>query len=234
MADVTFTAIAQPAPACYPSDFNALMQMIANQALRGTVPDNSGGGIFVGSTPPSSSLTQKVWFKIDATGRPFGAYMFYNGRWRKCYTGSIGDIKLYLGAFNGVFDGTGRGIIGGSGPYDEDGWALCNGQNATPNLDGYFPVGAAWNGSTWVSNPDALGYRGSGGGSITIALANLPALNTDFGVFNFTIGSSQAVLNQGTQPNTVTRTVNGTGANTPIRVAPTFIAMALLMFIGYA
>jgi len=41
---------------------------------------------------------------------------------------SVGDIANY-------FDATGLG--NGSGPYD--GWAICNGSNGTPNLDGKFP-----------------------------------------------------------------------------------------------
>lgn len=235
MADVTLTAVLQPAPACYPPDVNALAQLLADFMLKGTVPDNSGGGVFVGSTQPSSSITNKVWFKIDAAGRPFGAYLFYNGNWRKCYTGSIGDIKLYRGAFNGVFDGTGRGIIGGSGPNDEDGWAVCNGNNGTPNLNGFFPAGARWSGAAWVSDADPTTPGvGSGGGNAHIALANLPGLDIDFGQFNFTIGSAQASLNQGTLPNTITRRVKGTGQNTPLKVVPTFIALAYLQFIGYA
>jgi hypothetical protein len=211
--------------------------MIATQGLRGTVPDNAGGGIFVGSSPPSSSLTHKVWFKIDAAGRPFGAYMFYNGNWRKCYTGSLGDIKLYIGAFNGVFDGSGRGIIGGSGPYDEDGWQLCNGQNGAPNLDGYFPAGAAWNGSAWVTSADGLSYKTSGGvRQIQIALGNLPAINTPMAYSPFwakDTGNSYLNASQTVGQGVKQFKATGTGANTPINTTPVFIAMAYLMFIGY-
>jgi hypothetical protein len=240
MADVTFTAISQPAPACYPPDVNALLVLIATLGLKGTIPDTSGGGVFVGSSPPSSSLTNKVWFKTDAAGRPFGAYMFYNGNWRKCYTGSLGDIKLYLGAFNGVFDGTGRGIIGGTGGYDEDGWAICNGNNGTPNLEGYFPCGARWSGSAWVTNPETTEVTSGGQrGPFQIAAANLPQLTVNpYGIrVGSTPGGGGAFL--GSYPSDphvggywpINETLNSPNNPLPIHL---FVAMAYLLFIGYA
>ena len=235
MADVTFTAITQPAPACYPPDLNALLTLLATQGLRGTVPDNAGGGVFVGSIAPSSSLTNKVWFKIDQAGRPLGIYMFYNGNWRKVYTGSFGDIKLYIGPFNGVFDGTGRGVVGG----DQDGWAVCNGQNGAPNLDGNYPCCAVWNGSAWVANPDGLGYRGSGGvRGIQIAPSNLPQLHVNAHGIDVVVGSgslTRTAIAQQTQPVAGVWSVNET-VNSPNSVLPSqlFIATAYLIFLGYA
>src|SRR5258705_10100143 len=127
MANVTFSPNHQPAPACYPTDVNGFLDMLTTGGgLSGTIPDTAGGGVFVGSSPPSSALTNKVWYKTDAAGRPLGVYMFYNGNWRKVYTGAvIGEVRLYVGGYNGVFDGTGRGILGG----DLDGWVIMNGQN---------------------------------------------------------------------------------------------------------
>lgn len=240
MSDVTFTANNQPAPACYPADVNGMLNLIANGGLHGTVPDNAGGGIYVGSIPPSSSLTNKVWAKIDGAGRPIGMYMFYNGNWRKTYTGSYGDIKFYVGPFNGVFDGTGKGLIGGNGPYDEDGWALCNGQNGTPNWvgSGCFPAAANWNGSAWVSAVDGTGYKAAGGVTqIQIQLGNLPNIQTPL-AFHYIneVGTAVPfiVASQSGDQGVMQAHATGTGADTPINTTPVFVAMGLLMFIGYA
>src|SRR5258707_2665742 len=132
MANVSFTPNHQPAPACYPSDVNGLLDMLTTGGgMSGTIPDTAGGGVFVGSSAPSSALTNKVWFKTDGAGRPLGVYMFYNGNWRKVYTGVVyGEIRLYVGGYNGGFYGTGRGII----YCDADWCARCNGCNRTARL----------------------------------------------------------------------------------------------------
>lgn len=246
MANVTFTANNQPAPACYPPDVNGMLNLIANGGISGTIPDNAGGGIYVGSVPPSSSLTNKLWARIDGAGRPLGMYMFYNGNWRKVYNGSYGDIKLYVGPFNGVFDGTGRGVIGGTPPYDQDGWQICNGNNGTVDMagNGYFPASAAWNGTQWVSDIDGTGYKNVGGTkTIKIALLNLPQVITPHTYFDLgnpgpgTLPFSMAGQGAptGGQSGGVSQLLaTGTGPQSPINIVPTFIAMAYLMFIGYA
>jgi hypothetical protein len=246
MANVTFTFNPVPAPACYPPDFNGLAQeLTTGGVLVGTIPDTAGGGVFVGSSPPSSALANKVWFVTDSAGRPLGVKMFYNGNWRRVYTGALGDIKLYIGPFNGVFDGTGRGIVGGSGAYDEDGWAVCNGNNGTQNLEGYFPCGASWSGSAWVANPEGTGAIGSGGsrGRLTIQPNNLPGMHVSqplYGAvgagcgFNLTSGGDGAGP-CGTSTSSIMSNATGTavGGQSPISMLPLFIAMAYLQFVGY-
>jgi hypothetical protein len=182
MATVSFVANHVPAPACYPADYNALLDgLTTGGGISGTVPDNAGGGIFVGSSPPGSSLTNKVWYKVDGAGRPIGVYMFYNGNWRKVYSGvSLGEIRMWSGSWDGVFDGTGRGVIGG----DLDGWAVCNGQNGTPNLEAMFIVGGSpgqqvgQGANVWYSDVEGDAWRHSGGakGRHTIARTDLPKL----------------------------------------------------------
>jgi hypothetical protein len=238
MAAVTFAANLQPAPACYPPDINALLTLIANQGLSGTVPDNSGGGIYVGSVAPSSSLTQKVWFKIDAAGRPLGIFMFYNGNWRKIYTGAIGDIKVFSGSPSGLFDGTGRGIVSSQ----QDGWALCNGNNGTPNLVNRFIVGSTgWDGSGWPTTVDGVNRYTGGVGTFVVGPTNLPQMivqafatqtgqkvasgggnqvgaPSDLAVANWPVISSGAPV----------------GGSVPINNCPPYYAMAYCAFIGYA
>jgi hypothetical protein len=241
MANVTFLANPQPAPACYPSDVNGLLQVVANGGISGTVPDNSGGGIFVGPSPPSSSLTNKVWYKTDAAGRPLGVFMFYNGNWRKVYTGvGIGEIRMYIGT-NTVFDASGRGIIGG----DFDGWVVCNGNNGTPNLTSSFPMAGhmganttppspdgwwaqAENPGTWVRSGGALGPR-------KIAASNLPSLFTT--MYGDPMGKPAGTGAYGLNGPVATTffyedtTLNS--PNTPLHFEP-YTVMGFIMFVGYA
>jgi hypothetical protein len=247
MANVSFSFNPVPAPACYPSDVNSLAQMLTNGGvLAGTVPDNAGGGVFVGSSPPSSALTNKVWFKTDAAGRPLGVFMFYNGNWRKVYTGiGYGELRMYIGS-NTVFDGTGRGVIGG----DFDGWQLCNGQNGAPNLEAYFAVGGQWGTATdgsgdtgWVTDTDGLYWRNHGGAKRNqIAAANLPALHVSAWAYAlrpaYSSGTPGLLLSNappqagveqvGTWP--VIETQGSPNSDLP---KPLFFAVAYMMFIGY-
>lgn len=246
MANVTFTYNPELPPACYPADVNGLAQLLTQGGmLAGTVPDNAGGGIFVGSSPPSSSLTYKVWFKIDSAGRPLGVYMYYNGNWRKLYTNvGIGEIRMYYGGGEN-FDGTGLGVIGG----DSDGWAICNGNNGTPDLTGnFFPVSGRWDGNGWaVLDPVSGGWQyqgGQGQSGHKISIYDLPDLK-----------AQGWVVTEGTQlggpgpfftpanPNTSGATqsitwsiesggvvVPGTNNTLPL---PNYIGFGFLMFVGY-
>jgi len=51
----------------------------------------------------------------------------------------VGFIGMYSGSTDAsLFDGTGKGIVGSK----MEGWAICNGNNGTPNLRGRFIVGS--------------------------------------------------------------------------------------------
>jgi hypothetical protein len=238
MANVTFTANPQPAPACYPSDVNGMLQLAAGGGLSGTVPDNAGGGVFVGSSPPSSSLTNKVWYKTDAAGRPLGVYMFYNGNWRKVYTGAIiGEIRLYVGG-QAAFDASGRGLIGG----DLDGWAVCNGNNGTTNLVNYLPTAGHMGQSVgkpdgWWCDGETPGTWVQGGGAFgprRITGANLPQLLTVvYGTPTAATPGTGAYHLNG--PVAVTFWPEATSQGSPNNPLPyqAYIAMAFIEFIGY-
>lgn len=249
MATVTFTPNPVPAPACYPSDVNGMLTLLTTGGgITGTIPDTAGGGVSVGSAAPSSALTNKVWFAVDAAGRPISVRLFYNGKWRPVYRASIGDVKLYFGAFNSVFDGTGLGIAHDQTvtPYDQEGWAVCNGQNGTPNLEGYFPCGASWNGSAWVANPEGTGAVGSGGAraQITIQPNNLPAMYVRTGIFGASGAPCGYNLSDGSDgpgacglsPHSQVRSAGDApvGGQAPISHTHLFYAMAYIIFIGYA
>jgi hypothetical protein len=234
MANVTFQANPQPAPACYPSDVNGLLQLAAGGGLSGTVPDNSGGGIFAGSSPPSSSLTNKVWFKTDGAGRPLGVYMFYNGNWRKVYTGvGYGEVRMYTGAAS-VFDGSGRGIVTG----DFDGWCLCNGGNGTPNLIDRFIVSGSWNGSAWTTNVDGRVNRTAGGapGPNIIRPSNLPQLSVECfasGTAPLTGGNGYCIGGPTQLGVSIWPVIETQGSPNTELPLPYFYTLAFMMFVGY-
>lgn len=92
-----------------------------------------------GAATPDVDDQDKVWHRVDATGRPLGTYVFYSGAWRKQYSGLIGEVVMYSGDPAQDFAGSGgAGTVGG----EWDGWQLCNGSNGSPNLSDKFIVGA--------------------------------------------------------------------------------------------
>jgi hypothetical protein len=244
MASVSFTPNHQTPPACYPSDVNGMLDLLTTGGgLSGTIPDTAGGGVFVGSTPPSSSLTNKVWFRTDGAGRPQGIYMFYNGNWRKVYTGvALGEIRMFSGPFSVYFDAGGRGLVGG----DLDGWALCDGNNGTPNLEGFFPVGGQRGQAVgqatdqWFSNCEGNGWRSSGGNrGLTINMNYLPAMvaHTQSVGFQQGTGAGFAVattdVTQAAYHLQVTDLAGNPGAGQQLPSQHLYIALGFIMFVGY-
>jgi hypothetical protein len=239
MADVTFTPNLQPAPACYPSDVNGLLTLITTGGgISGTIPDNAGGGIYVGSVAPSSSLTNKVWFQIDAAGRPLGVYMFYNGNWRLVYTGRPTEIKMFNGNWTLYFDGTGLGIVGGTW----DGWALCNGNNGTQNMIDNFVIAGSEYVDEWLTGVNGpLQNAGGQQGPWTLAASQMPELSVD------AWGWFRPPLPEAGQPGLFIAPsgVSGAGVigewlinetagspNNPLPFPP-FIALGFAAFVGY-
>jgi hypothetical protein len=131
-----------------------------------------------------------------------------------------------------------------------DGWALCNGQNGTPNLTGYFltpGVQGQYVGQQtdiWYTDADGGGvWRNVGGqkGPQFVQTANLPPLvargNERGGQWQAgSDGGSLAVID-GTAP---TYTIPVVDANTGIpgggqalSFPVAFVAVGFIMFIGY-
>jgi hypothetical protein len=245
MAFVSFTPNHQPLPACYPSDVNGMLDLLTTGGgLSGQIADTAGGGVFVGSTPPSSSLTNKVWYKTDAAGRPLGVFMFYNGNWRKVYTGvALYEIRMFAGPFSLYFDGTGRGLVGG----DVDGWALCNGQNGTLNLEGYFPVSGLPGQSVgqgtdgWFSNCEGTGWHPQGGQrGLTLNMNYLPPMVAHSHIAGYTVGSggqgAALSTNDGTAPDYQLPVSDGAGNRGLGHQLPSqhlYIALGFIQFVGY-
>lgn len=149
MPDTPVTVqFAAPPPDFCPGTFEETVDEL-NLLVSASIPGTNTPYLVQDSTPTVGEQTY-IWFKT-VSGKPTGIYKFYDGLWRKVYTGSIGDVKLFSGDPAPVFDGTGKGIPGG----EQDGWYLCNGQNATPNLSDKFIVAAHMDGSGAV-----VGYSG--------------------------------------------------------------------------
>jgi hypothetical protein len=131
------TGFDSPDPLDCPLTFAALV------ALLNELVHSEFEGDFIpyvtGAATPAVDDQNKVWHKVDSNGRPLGTYVFYSGTWRKQYSGLIGEVVMYSGDPAVDFAGTnGAGTVSG----EWDGWALCNGNNGTPNLSDKFVVGA--------------------------------------------------------------------------------------------
>lgn len=140
-----------PPPEVCPQTYGELIADL-NERVTGSIESEIKPYVF-GSTTPAVEDQDKVWERTDPSGRPLGSYVFYDGNWRKAYTVGIGAQMMYGGDPAIDFAETGgRGTVGGH----FDGWALCNGNNGTPNLSDRFIVGAKM-------DDLAVGYPGGSG-----------------------------------------------------------------------
>lgn len=220
-----------PPGICLPGDPNALIQFVAQYL---SVTFNQQINFFnYGSQAPSVSDQDKPWFRLDPQGRPMGWYAFYNGVWRKVLTASVGTITNYFGPTAGLFDSTGRGIAGSLW----DGWALCNGQNGTPDLRNKIILGAnAYNssGGKWEAEFDGVATSSGGAHQIKLTIPQLPAHthevkgfyrywrgSADFGDASWEADSAKSVK---TEP---------TGEGEFINIMNPYVVAAKVMCIGY-
>lgn len=130
----------------------------------------------VGSATPAVSDQDKVWAKTDSAGRPTALMFFYNGNWRRFYSGSADEVRIFIGNPSTHFDTDGLGKIGG----EWDGWRIANG-NSTLDMSNQFLVGANMTGnvpngftSTWQSTVAGTAASTGGAASYTLVNNNLP------------------------------------------------------------
>lgn len=142
------------------------------------------------------------------------------------YVMPIGGIIIWSGN-SSLFDSSGKGIDAMIG------WALCNGENNTPNLQNHFVLGAA---------NDAQVNNTGGQSNISIGLQNLPShthtiYSTQGGFGNLGLGlqaedgsphvpfvlSTSAFGTQATDP---------TGGDVPIDIMPPFVQLYYIMKIA--
>jgi hypothetical protein len=167
------THLGNPDPGFAPTSLSDLYKDIDSKLT--TVFDQAFSYIpyVVSATTPGVNDQDKIWAKLDGAGRPIGLFFFYGGNWRRFYNASINDIGMFSGNPAGVFDNTGKGIVG----TDQDGWCLANGQNGTINLSNQFVVAADMSGvgyaSGWQSLVDGVSEKKTGGeNSITSNATN--------------------------------------------------------------
>lgn len=147
-------------------------------ALLNTLVSSSMAGTF---TPyimqfatPATDDQDKLWARLDGSGRLMGLFKYYSGAWRRQFTGRPSQMALFNGNPATYFDGTGLGIVSG----EWDGWALANGANGTPNLSDRFLVigkiddSSGFNEGTGHWETHASGTNHPTGGTATITLTD--------------------------------------------------------------
>lgn len=126
-------AIANPDPSEAPTTFQELVTL-----LRTLITAEVTGTYLpyvTGSATPDVGDQDKAWQRTDVGGRPMGTYVYYSGTWRRQYRGP--GIVMYDGDPAVDFAGVGGlGTVGG----EWDGFALCNGNNGTPDLSDKFII----------------------------------------------------------------------------------------------
>lgn len=130
-------SFANPGPDECPLTFTDLVALL-NTLISGEI-EGEFVAYVTGVAIPAVDDQDKVWHRVDAQGRPVGTYVFYQGAWRKEYSVPVGTIAMYSGDPSIDFSGSGhKGTVGG----EWDGWAICSGENGSPNLSDKFIVGA--------------------------------------------------------------------------------------------
>lgn len=238
------TSFATPDPSENPLNLTSLidlLNLLVTSAIQGDYAP-----YVLSSTAPGVLDQDKVWIQTDTSGRPIATKTFYNGGWRRVYNGMPKEIRGYTGNPSVDFDTTGRGKISG----DYDGWAICNGNNGTPNLTDRFLVSAhvdnsnghtGYGATGWSTFVDETSLQGTGGERNVF----LDATNTyQPGHQGITVdrwqadGNSRSSTGQlygiGSQ-NPITLLPEDPGETTPhsFSIIPPFYALAFITFVGY-
>lgn len=139
----------------------------------GTILALDSGNVAIGVTTTSAKLEVAGQVKITGGSPGTGKILTSDANglasWQEPATGGsggntpLGGVIMYSGAWN--FDSTGLGT------GDLLGWALCNGNNGTPDLSSRFVMGTA--------NAAALETSG-GSNSYALTTAQLPSHNHSF------------------------------------------------------
>lgn len=160
MADIDPTAalsvdinIAAPDPNDCPANFVELIALL-DTLISGTIIGNFLPYV-TGTDTPGSDDRNKVWHRLDTNGKPIGTFLYFNGAWRRQYSGRLGQMSYYSGDPEFDFDDDGRGRLeGDNGSTGEwDGWHLCNGEDGTLDLsDKFIVVGRRFNNGRWETD----------------------------------------------------------------------------------
>lgn len=245
--DINITA---PDPNDCPATFVEMVALL-DTLITGTVIGDFLPYI-TGTDTPGSDDQDKVWHRLDTNGKPIGSFIYFNGKWRREYSGRLGQICLYSGDPAFDFDDSGRGKIeGDDGATGEwDGWHLCNGEDGTEDLRDKFIVGGRrYNANLWESDVSVVtpaegpprGAAAHTGGTNEITLTSETTFQP--AVAPIVIGQWTA---EGNAPGvSLFGPTNGGGDVTfqaasdgvpepdPIPVLPPYLAVAYVVFVGY-
>ena len=114
----------------------------------------------------------------------------------------VGGIIMWSGATNNI----------------PSGWALCDGQNGTPNLQDRFIVGA---GSSYSVNDTG------GAASVTLTINQMPSHNHSYTMINFDQGSAGGASSYGQGTSSVSTGSKGGGQSHENR--PPYYALAYII-----
>jgi hypothetical protein len=237
----------QPDPSMHPQTFGEACAFI-DQLLRGTV-QGSYIPYVIGETTPAVSDQDKLWFRLDAAGRPLGLFFYYNGSWRRQNTGLFNEVRMYAGNPSFFFDATGKGIVGS----EWDGWALANGLNGTPNLTDRFIIAGHMDGTSGIGMFSAgwqtgiTGVASKNGGHIetTLTIPQIPSEDAEKIVADKWAASGNARSNSGqlyglhseatadADTFTIVPEVTGNADPDPVPTLPPYIALGFAVYIGY-
>lgn len=235
-------SIANPDPSAAPTTLTQLIVIL--RTLITAVVTGTYVPYVQGSATPAVGDQDKVWHRTDGGGRPMGTYIYYSGAWRRQYTGRLNQIVMYNGDPAVDFGGAGGlGTVGG----EWDGFALCNGNNGTPNLSDKFIVGSKMDDLT-------IGYSGGAhktsvsgsttqtGGVATVTLDDdhtyrpaRPAVTArKHTADGNTANPGGPLYGSGTADITLLDADSGNETPDAIATLPPYYALALAQFVGYA
>lgn len=196
-----------------------------------TTLDNAGAGDNGKVLTLDSAQTSGVkWAAPGGIGyTTTGDMSYYNGGNQRLGIGSTGQILTVSGGLPSWAANTSNipaGLIAiwpGSIASIPSGWALCDGQNGTPNMQGLMVVGAG-NHSPAATGGFGLLAEGTVAGSTTHthSFSDTSSINSTLTTFNNGSGSSVSVA-----ANNHTHSVSGTTGSTSNR--PASVAFAWIM-----
>jgi len=249
------TQFAMPDPNAAPLNLAQLFTL-ANALVSSEIVGSSFNTYVIQNGTPGVGDQGKVWIELSSDNKPLAIKTFFNGHWRKVYSGSIGEVKMFSGDPTNKFDAHGKGIIGG----EWDGWHICNGKDGVIDLSDKFVIAAhlndkdnqvGWNASdnVWQTFVDGKAVHDKGGSKdFTMNADNtfddredliVGRLKIDTGGEDYDAGG---LLYGKPGGSTVNKTILAAPLNShgdprtnpdPVPCIPPYFALAFVVFIGY-
>lgn len=190
-----------------------------------------------GSNTPAAEDHDKIWFRLDVSGRPMGTFIYYGGHWRRTQMGLANEYTFFTGNPATFFDVDGKGLV----DTDWDGWQLANGNNGTIDArDKFVEIGGTYS-SGWKTNITGGSVASGGAASFALTTSNTPrparpavnvgketadGLGPDSGGSLYGSNMSAATV-------TLLSADAGVAGPTDVPTLPPFVVMALVKWIGY-